>query len=206
MPTASYVYWAREDRWDWSDAMFRLHGFEPGEIMPTTDLLLRHKHPDDVASVRTVFGAALREGRAFVCRHRIIDAQQHQRTVVAFGFPQHDPSGEVRSVRGTVADVTRQLAHDTRQATAAAVEGATATRGVIDQAKGCLMARYGLDPEEAFTVLRAISNHTNRRVHDLAGSLIELLTSGPTGPDRPARTVAEVESLLAAADRRPGPS
>ncbi len=203
VPAAGYVYRVCEDRWEWSDDMFRLHGFEPGEVVPTTELLLRHKHPDDVASVRSVFCAALGEGRAFVCRHRLIDAHRHEHTVLAFGFPEHDPAGEVRTVWGTVADVTGHLARDTREATAVAVDGATATRGVIDQAKGCLMARYGLGADEAFTVLREVSNHTNRKVHDLAGTLLELLSAEPTGPDLAGRVAEEVQAMLAAADPHP---
>src|SRR5574337_1152278 len=34
-------------RWEWSDAVARMHGYEPGEVEPTTELLLRHKHPED---------------------------------------------------------------------------------------------------------------------------------------------------------------
>ena len=36
------------DEWRWSDAMFRIHGFEPGEVVPTTELVMRHIHPEDV--------------------------------------------------------------------------------------------------------------------------------------------------------------
>jgi hypothetical protein len=196
VPAATYTYWVADDRWDWSEEMFRLHGAEPGEVVPTTGLLLSHKHPEDAGSVGSILAAATGEGRAFVCRHRIIDAEQHERTVVAFGFPQPDADGGVRAVHGVLADVTARLARDTREATAAAVEGATATRAVIDEAKGCLMGRYGLDADTAFEVLRAASNHTNRKLHDIAGQLVELLTAQPTADGGPARALAEVETIL----------
>src|SRR5690606_16902586 len=33
--------------WWWSPETYRLHGFEPGEVVPTTALVLAHKHPED---------------------------------------------------------------------------------------------------------------------------------------------------------------
>ena len=41
------------DTWTWSDTVARMHGYEPGEVGPTTELVLSHKHPDDLALVKT---------------------------------------------------------------------------------------------------------------------------------------------------------
>ncbi|WP_313663021.1 hypothetical protein [Cellulosimicrobium cellulans] len=38
--------------WWWSSETYRVHGFEPGEVVPTTELVLAHKHPDDRERVR----------------------------------------------------------------------------------------------------------------------------------------------------------
>ena len=42
-----YTYSVADDAWTWSDGMYTLHGYAPREVPATTDVLLRHKHPDD---------------------------------------------------------------------------------------------------------------------------------------------------------------
>jgi len=49
---------------------------------------------------------------------------------------------------------------------------ALTSRATIDQAKGILMARHGVDPEEAFRLLVRMSNDTNVRVADVARALV----------------------------------
>ena len=39
----SFKYDAREDRWEWSDEVAVMHGYEPGTVTPTTELVLSHK-------------------------------------------------------------------------------------------------------------------------------------------------------------------
>jgi GAF domain-containing protein len=58
------------------------------------------------------------------------------------------------------------------------LEIALTTRGVIDQAKGVLMARTGRSADEAFESLRRASQRTNRKVSDLAQEIIESAQSG----------------------------
>ena len=53
------------------------------------------------------------------------------------------------------------------------LERALETRGVIDQAKGVLMARTGSDADRAFESLRRASQRTNRKVSELAREIIE---------------------------------
>jgi AmiR/NasT family two-component response regulator len=46
-------------------------------------------------------------------------------------------------------------------------------RAVIEQAKGILMARHGLDSETAFTMLRDHSQHTGRKLVDVARAVAD---------------------------------
>ena len=55
---------------------------------------------------------------------------------------------------------------------------ALTTRGVIDQAKGVLMARTGRSADEVFESLRRASQRTNRKVFDLAQEIVESARSG----------------------------
>jgi AmiR/NasT family two-component response regulator len=55
------------------------------------------------------------------------------------------------------------------------VEGlrqAMATRAVIEQAKGIVMATAGCSPQEAFDLLVEQSQHTNRKLRDVAADLV----------------------------------
>lgn len=50
---------------------------------------------------------------------------------------------------------------------------ALASRAVIEQAKGILVAEYGYPPEVAFERLSMMSQNTNRKVKDIAADLVE---------------------------------
>ncbi|WP_406460374.1 ANTAR domain-containing protein [Streptomyces sp. NBC_01622] len=56
------------------------------------------------------------------------------------------------------------------------------TRPVIDLARGVLMASFGLSPEEAWSVLVDVSQHTNTKLHQLAEDLVGSV-NGPPLPD-----------------------
>ena len=49
---------------------------------------------------------------------------------------------------------------------------ALATRGEIGRAQGILMERYGLDADTAFALLRRLSSTSNRKVREIAESII----------------------------------
>lgn len=53
------------------------------------------------------------------------------------------------------------------------LERALLTRGIIDQAKGILMARTGSDADHAFESLRRASQRTNRKVFDIAQEIVQ---------------------------------
>ena len=41
----TFRFWFVGERWEWSDEVARMHGYEPGDVEPTTQLLLSHKRP-----------------------------------------------------------------------------------------------------------------------------------------------------------------
>lgn len=55
---------------------------------------------------------------------------------------------------------------------AAQFEAALASRAVIDQAKGILIAAHGCSPDEAFTRLRERSQHENRKLRSVAEEIV----------------------------------
>jgi GAF domain-containing protein len=60
----------------------------------------------------------------------------------------------------------------------AQLNAALASRAVIDQAIGIIMARHACSAAEAFVVLRRMSNNRNIKLRDLAKSLTEAAASG----------------------------
>jgi|GEM_PF-1533074 len=56
---------------------------------------------------------------------------------------------------------------------------AMASRAVIEQAKGVLMARRRVRPDEAFGLLRGLSQSTHRKLRDVAGELVRGAAADP---------------------------
>ena len=63
--TGSFRFWFADQRWEWSDEVAALHGNTPGQVEPTTKLLLSHKHPDDRDEVADTIETVLRIGLPF---------------------------------------------------------------------------------------------------------------------------------------------
>jgi GAF domain-containing protein len=59
---------------------------------------------------------------------------------------------------------------------------ALATRDLIGQAKGMIMVTNGCDADEAFEVLRRASQHSNRKLRDVAAEMVEELRGGKPAP------------------------
>lgn len=53
------------------------------------------------------------------------------------------------------------------------LESAVVNRTVIGQAQGMLMQRYEMDAAAAFAVLKRVSQHQNRRLHEIAKEIVE---------------------------------
>ena len=49
-----FRFYFADERWEWSPQVERMHGYEPGTVHPTTDLVLSHKHPDDYEQVASI--------------------------------------------------------------------------------------------------------------------------------------------------------
>lgn len=61
----SFKYVFADERWEWSPQVQRMHGYEPGSVEPTTDLVLSHKHPDDYGQVAATLDEIRRTSGAF---------------------------------------------------------------------------------------------------------------------------------------------
>ncbi|WP_264030886.1 PAS and ANTAR domain-containing protein [Cellulosimicrobium sp. SH8] len=172
--------------WWWSPETYRLHGFEPGDVVPTTPLVLAHKHPDDRERVRQILDEARRTGEPFSSVHRIMDAHGGERFLVVVGQGRRDrETGTVTELVGYFVDVTRTVTTHAQERARHDIAAAAETRGTIEQAKGAVMLAYGVDPDEAFARLRRASNDRNVPLRELARLVVhESTTGGPDGVER----------------------
>ncbi len=126
-----------DERWEWSEQVQILHGYEPGTVTPTTALVLSHKHPDDYQQVAAALDEMRRTHRAFSTRHRIIDTAGEVRDVVVVGDKLNDESGRLIGTHGFYVDVTPNEAMAKAMMSAALTE-INENRAVIEQVKGML--------------------------------------------------------------------
>lgn len=171
-PLAPFRYTCASDTWWWSDEAYRIFGFAPAEVLPTTDLILRHLHPDDVDSAVDWGRRQLAQQVGFCLWLRVVDARRKVRQVLAIGEGVWDGDGGFTEVHGSLLDVTRALRMSYAQDVDEAVRAAGNTRGAIEQAKGVLMLTHQVSAEEAFEALRRCSQATNVKVRDLARSVM----------------------------------
>jgi PAS domain S-box-containing protein len=158
--------------WTWSDTVARIHGYQPGEVEPTTELVLSHKHPDDLARVK---GLLQQSVAPFSSRHRIRTTTGEIRKVVVVGDPVTDADGQVVASRGFYIDITESFNADLQETISDKVQTIVSHREIIDQAKGMLMAIYQLDADAAFEVLKWRSQEHNIKLSTVAEKLVSEL-------------------------------
>lgn len=170
---------------EWSDGLYQIHGYQRGEVVPTLDLLFSHKHPEDRQKCQDIAMKACQTGGCFCMYHRIIDAQGRTRQVLTAGDGILDAEGNVTSLEGIMLDLSSTLRRETELIARDAVIAATATRSVIDQARGILMGRLLTGSEEAFQLLVTHSSHRNIKLAAVAAEILHLagLPEGPAGLD-----------------------
>ncbi|MEU0543864.1 PAS and ANTAR domain-containing protein [Nocardia sp. NPDC005978] len=168
----SFRFWTAEQRWEWSDEVAAMHGYAPGTVQPTTQLLLTHKHSDDRALFASSLARSVESGEPFCSRHRIVDTGGTVHHVIVVGDHLFDDHNRVVGTSGYYIDVTDTLAAHRQETLDDALPELYQARAVIEQAKGALMLVYGINAEQAFRVLTWRSQETNTKLRTLSGLLV----------------------------------
>ncbi|WP_246398233.1 PAS and ANTAR domain-containing protein [Mycobacterium vicinigordonae] len=149
-----------------------MHGYTPGSITPTTQLLLKHKHPDDKPNIAELIEQIRRHGTAFSSRHRIVDTRGETHVVVVVGDRFPGPDGRLLGIGGFYIDVTEQYDADLQKHLSEALLAVDSRRAVINQAMGILMLRYGVGSDAAFELLVKLSQESNVKLRNIAERVV----------------------------------
>ena len=194
-----FRFYIDDERWEWSDEVQRMHGYEPRSLPnPTTAQVLAHKHPDDQPHVLDALEESRRTRAAFSTRHRMIDVHGRLHHVVLVADQLRDDVGAVVGTDGFYVDITPiEQAREAR--ISAAVADIADNRAVIEQAKGMLELLYGVDDATAFELLRWRSQEANTKLRRLAEQLVEDFRA-LSGEELPRRVV--YDKLLMSVQQR----
>jgi hypothetical protein len=89
-----------DERWEWSQQVERIHGYQPGTVTPTTALVLAHQHPDDYRQIPDTLALIRQTRLAFSSRHRIRDVHGEVHQLVVVGDQLCDDTGTVVGIDG----------------------------------------------------------------------------------------------------------
>lgn len=195
----AFRFWFVGQRWEWSDEVARMHGYEPGSVIPTTELLLSHKHPDDRAHVQDLLDRALHSKISFSSRHRFIDTRGGVHDAIVVADRMSDETGAVVGTAGYYIDLTDTFGDTRKEILDEALPDLYEARAEIEQAKGVMMAIYRVSAEQAFSVLRWRSQETNTKLRALAKQLVAEVA---TLPPPAAQVQSAFDHVLLTVDQR----
>ena len=178
----AFRFYFDDQRWEWSEQVQRMHGYQPGAVTPTTELVLSHKHPEDRDQIAQTIDTIRRTGQPLSSRHRIIDTGGKVRSVVVVGDELCDEQGRVVGTKGFYIDATpdEREQQDLMSAQLAVI---AENRAVIEQAKGVLMAAYGITADRAFEILVWRSQETNIKLRDLTTRFMDAISTSHLSPE-----------------------
>ncbi len=195
----AFRYDVAADRWWWSDELYRIFGFEPGQVVPTTALIRAHLHPDDLSPSRG--GAGLRPG-SVASVHRIVDGRGDERAVAVVAVsPQRD--AEAAAVEGYVADVTSAIRALASTEATRRIHDPDDQRALVEQAVGIITATTGRRPEAALALLRASSTRRHVTPGEFARRIIATATAVGRSVEMPTTDRADPLSTLLAMKQIP---
>jgi diguanylate cyclase (GGDEF)-like protein/PAS domain S-box-containing protein len=92
----------------WSDEIYRIHGVDPAEHVPTIETAIDTYHPEDRPLVQALVARSIKDGTPFDHVSRLIRPDGDTRYVHSRGVTSHDENGTVKEMFGVFIDVTEQ--------------------------------------------------------------------------------------------------
>jgi hypothetical protein len=122
---AGFRWRVTSDRWWWSPETFRLHGYRPGEVRPSTARFLNHLHPDDRLGFVEAVHRGVSAGGVVLTEHRAVDIRGRIRPVLLIARSTSDPRGEVDTLEGVLLPIEEHTHHPSRSWWPSAISAVT---------------------------------------------------------------------------------
>ncbi|MCW2991282.1 MAG: putative sensor signal transduction histidine kinase, partial [Solirubrobacterales bacterium] len=129
---------------EWSDNLFRIYGFEPGEIVPQDGAAIAARiHPDDIAKVRFATERARTSGVLEPLRFRIVTPDGEVRRLESTMAVVEEQEGRPRRMIGAIQDLTDRFRADRNVAAHLAVSETLAGWDALEDGVGSLVSMLG---------------------------------------------------------------
>ena len=103
-----WVWDLLQDRFEWSDEVYRMAGLEPGSIEPTYAAWMQMVHPEDAALLKQAMERFRDGGEDYRAQYRILRPDGSVHWLEAQGKRQRDSEGKTARVLGVIADATHR--------------------------------------------------------------------------------------------------
>ncbi|MCX2970791.1 MULTISPECIES: ANTAR domain-containing protein [Streptomyces] len=195
----TFRYHVADDTWTWSEAMYRLYGYEPGGCTPTTALLTDRVPTADRERLLSVFAGALRGGDAPTSELHQITTPCRTRTVVTL-VERATPPGEPPELHGYTVDVSVPVRRVAARLADRDVRAAVDGHRLVDQAIGVLTLLHGVERDAGFGLLRWLSQQSNTKLRTVAGRIVDAARQSVRVPPDTALALDAALSDAALAD------
>ena len=108
---ASFGSWQADmvtGQYKWSDELFRIYGYKPGEVVPGYEILLSHVHFDDQANLRIALAEALYNMDTYECEFRIVDKNGQLKNISSKIRIERNREGQPLRLSGFNQDITER--------------------------------------------------------------------------------------------------
>jgi PAS domain S-box-containing protein len=92
----------------WSDEVYRIFGYAPGEVEASNALFFDHVHPEDRQRIIDAVAQALATRQPYVVEHRVLPRGGAEREVLEYGSFEFDDTGRPVRLVGAVQDVSER--------------------------------------------------------------------------------------------------
>lgn len=181
-PTGFVEYYFADGIFRWSDGLYRMYGYERGEVVPSVEMVLPHVEPEDRPRVQAYWDHVASHGGPSSIYVSIRDRKDRQHKLLYSADYILDGTTPI-GVWGVVVDLTTSIHTDRHQLATEAVAASALNRAVIEQAKGILMGRTGVTADRAYELISQLSQDTNRKVYAVAQDIVDRATSRAGGPE-----------------------
>ncbi|MCH8067993.1 MAG: PAS domain-containing protein [Candidatus Marinimicrobia bacterium] len=98
----------KTDKGLWSEQVYHIFGYKPGEIEISFEWFLKHIHPDDRKHVAIEIRQAVNKQKPIEMEYRVYRKDGGECTVHSIGQVKLDETGKIIGMEGTIQDITKR--------------------------------------------------------------------------------------------------